>query len=699
MPAERIPEYAASMRLPRLLLLIFVAEIANVNMLMFAAAPSSPAIPQAATFDGGLTTLDGPWQFHLGDDSKWAAPGFDDSRWERLAVNKPWGEQGHANVAGYAWYRRYVSLAPGEKQPEQLAILVPSVEDSYEIYWNGQLVGTSGGLPPHAAWYDDIRPHTWGLGPAQSGVLAFRVWKAPFGSYDNGKQGGFYTPPSLGSPTAIANAMSGVDYTWLRAHQLVFGLESLYGLVAVLGFAFWLWRRDQWLAFWMACFAAAKPLALVLLGLKLPIPEVIGQGLNQPVYALGDISLWYALLWLLDLRGHSRLLRLTRILAIIEFSESIVDGLLLIGWTRPNPVPWQIFDMALMPVVMLMELYPVFLIAFALLHKMKLDPARWIVAALSFLSQTIFVAGVAFQQGSRFTHITLGDKLGAPLFEVLGNRVNARALSETLLLVGLVYAVYRFSSENQRRQARLEEEIRNARAVQQVLIPDAIPEVPGFKVESVYKPADEVGGDFFQILPLAGGGVLTVIGDVSGKGIPAAMTVSLLVGTVRTLAHFTQSPAEILAAMNQRMLSRSQGGFTTCLILRAHPDGAVTAANAGHPSPYLKRRELAIENGLPLGLSAGAEYRETRIHLAENEQLTLVTDGVVEARSKSGELFGFERTLAIAAEPAESIAQAARAFGQHDDITVLTLRRLRAQPAEAEISERLPQPVWSSSAA
>jgi hypothetical protein len=698
MPLEGIPGYAAWMRLPRLLLPIFVVGIASVNTLMFAAVPSLPATLQTATFDGGLTTLDGPWQFHLGDDPNWASPSLNDSSWERLAVDKPWGEQGHPNIDGYAWYRRHVALAPGQK-PEQLAILVPSVEDAYEIYWNGHLIGTYGGLPPHAAWYDQPRPHTWGLGPAQAGVLAFRVWKAPFGSYDSGKQGGFYTPPSLGSPTAVGNAMSKVDYNWLRAHQLVIGLDSLYALVAVLGFAFWLRRRNQWLAFWMACFAAAKPLALVLLGLKLPISQVLGEGLNQPVYALGDISLWFALLWLLDLRGYSRLVRLTRILAIIEFSESLVDGLLLIGWTHPNPVPWQVLDMALMPVIMLLELYPVYLFAFTVIHKIKLDPARWIVAALAFLSQSIFVAGVAFQQGSRFTHVTLGTRLGTPLFEVLGNKVTARTLSETLLLLGLTFAVYRFSSESQRRQVRLEEEIQSARAVQQVLIPDDLPEVPGFKVESVYKPADEVGGDFFQILPLADGGVLTAIGDVSGKGIPAAMTVSLLVGTVRTLAHYTQSPAEILAAMNQRMLARSKGGFTTCLILHAHPDGSLTAANAGHPAPYLKRRELAIENGLPLGLSAGAEYRETQIHLAENEQLTLVTDGVVEARSKTGELFGFERTLAIASEPADSIAQAARDFGQHDDITVLTLRRLHAQDAEAEHSEQLPHSVRSSSAA
>jgi len=666
------------MRLPRILLLtLLVAALADPTLTQSTArAAAAPAAPEFAQFDGGLTTLDGPWQFHLGDDAAWAATGFDDSGWEQLAVNKPWGAQGHESVDGFAWYRRHVQLKPGQQAPDQLAVLIPAVEDAYEIYWNGHLVGANGALPPHPVWFFDLRPHTWGLGPAQSGVLAVRTWKAPYGSYDNGRQGGFHAPPVLGSPKAIGNAMSAADYRWLRGRQVTFALESLYGLVAVLGFMFWLRDRSQWLAFWMACFAAARPLALTLIGLKLPISLVVAMGLNQPLYVLGDISMWYVLVWLLGLHDSERVVRLTRILAIVEFAEGIFDGCLTYGFSLSNPHPWQVLDMALMPLVMLLELYPFYLIGYAVVHKRKLDPARWIVAVLAFLSQTIFVVGVALQQGSRFTHITLGDKIAAPLFVVLGNAVNARTLTGALLLVALVYAVYRYSAESHRQQARMEEEIRNARAVQQVLIPEAIPATPGFKVESVYRPADEVGGDFFQILPLRGGGVLSVIGDVSGKGIPAAMTVSLLVGTVRTLAHYTQSPAEILAAMNQRMLARSRdGGFTTCLILRADPDGKVTAANAGHLAPYLKCREMALESGLPLGLSATALYTESTSQLADGEQLTLLTDGVVEARSKTGELFGFDRTSAIAADTAESIAEAAQKFGQQDDITVLTLNR------------------------
>jgi serine phosphatase RsbU (regulator of sigma subunit) len=186
-----------------------------------------------------------------------------------------------------------------------------------------------------------------------------------------------------------------------------------------------------------------------------------------------------------------------------------------------------------------------------------------------------------------------------------------------------------------------------------------------------------VGGDFFQILPVADG-VLVVIGDVSGKGMAAAMTVSLLVGTVRTLAHYTQGPGEILAAMNARMIGRSNGGFTTCLVLRASSDGSLVVANAGHIAPFVGGKELELESGLPLGLASGIKYPEASFGFGADERLTLMTDGVIEARNATGELLGFDRLAALTAKPAVEIADAAQRWGQDDDITVLTLARVGA---------------------
>jgi serine phosphatase RsbU (regulator of sigma subunit) len=234
--------------------------------------------------------------------------------------------------------------------------------------------------------------------------------------------------------------------------------------------------------------------------------------------------------------------------------------------------------------------------------------------------------------------------------------------------------VLRFA-RTRRDEERYKTELEAARTVQQVLIPEEIPAIPGLAIECVYKPAGQVGGDFFQIIPTPDNGALIVIGDVSGKGMPAAMAVSLLVGTVRTLAHYTQRPAEILTAMNLRMLGRSKHGFTTCLVLRLDQDGDATISNAGHLAPYQGSVELVIESGLPLGLSAEAKYTESAFHVGPGEELTLETDGVAEARAKTGELFGFERTASIAILSAQHIAATAQAFGQQDDITVLKIRR------------------------
>jgi serine phosphatase RsbU (regulator of sigma subunit) len=154
--------------------------------------------------------------------------------------------------------------------------------------------------------------------------------------------------------------------------------------------------------------------------------------------------------------------------------------------------------------------------------------------------------------------------------------------------------------------------------------------------------------------------------------------VALIVGTLRTLADYTQSPAEILSRLNRRLIGRTDGGFATCLCARVDPNGSVALANAGHLSPFHNTAELPVTGSLPLGLAPDTNYDEISIHLREDDSLTFYTDGVIEAQSESGELYGFERTAVLAASnpTVEQIVDAARAFGQKDDITVLRLVRL-----------------------
>jgi len=244
----------------------------------------------------------------------------------------------------------------------------------------------------------------------------------------------------------------------------------------------------------------------------------------------------------------------------------------------------------------------------------------------------------------------------------------------------------RVHAEMSRQQAVFEGELAAAREVQQVILPEHVQAVPGFKVESIYQPAQQVGGDFFQVLPAGEGGLLVVVGDVAGKGLPAAMLVSVLVGAIRGVAQFTQVPAEILAALNERLIGRTHGSFSTALVAHISTNGIVTIANAGHLSPYLDGKEVELRGALPLGVVGDAAYETTHFNLAQGSRLTFYSDGVVEAQNKTGELFGFERGRAISTQPAAAIVEAAKEFGQEDDITVVTVERLAGGEESAHVA-------------
>jgi serine phosphatase RsbU (regulator of sigma subunit) len=214
-----------------------------------------------------------------------------------------------------------------------------------------------------------------------------------------------------------------------------------------------------------------------------------------------------------------------------------------------------------------------------------------------------------------------------------------------------------------------------AREIQQIILPEQAEPVPGFTLETIYEPAQQVGGDFFQVLPAGDGGMLVVIGDVAGKGLPAAMLVSVLVGATRGVAEYTKDPGELLASLNDRLVGRSGGGFSTALAAHITADGWVTIANAGHLSPYVDGREVTLPGALPLGVISGVSYETTSFHLPHGSRMTLYSDGVVEAQNRNGELFGFDRARAISTAPAAAIAEAAKNFGQEDDITVVTIER------------------------
>ena len=239
-------------------------------------------------------------------------------------------------------------------------------------------------------------------------------------------------------------------------------------------------------------------------------------------------------------------------------------------------------------------------------------------------------------------------------------------------VVSLAFSIFatayiiRRGRERRAEQERLRSEMESAQTVQALLLSQAMPK----EVEAVYLPASEVGGDFYQVLERADGSRIVLVGDVSGKGLKAAMLVSVCVGILRNVE--SSSPGKILAALNRGLVGHTGGGFVTSCCARFGADGTVTIANAGHPSPYCDGRELAVEAGLPLGVVANVVYEES---VVPGECFTFVSDGVVEAENAQRELFGFDRTREISTKPAQEIAEAAKAWGQNDDITVVTVRR------------------------
>ncbi len=284
-------------------------------------------------------------------------------------------------------------------------------------------------------------------------------------------------------------------------------------------------------------------------------------------------------------------------------------------------------------------------------------------------------------------------QLGAAEMGRLENRLTFDGCATiAAVCLGYVGFVFVFISEGKRHirvnteKAMLEAEMAAAREVQQVILPRQGESFPGYLVESVYQPAQQVGGDFFQVLQAGDRGLLLVIGDVAGKGLPAAMLVAMLIGSIRAIAEDTHDPIVMLCRLHDRLIGRNYHGFTTALTAYITPDGIVTIANAGHLSPYLDGREVALPGALPLGVESGGQYEATSLELQPGSRLTFYSDGVVEAQNRMGELFGFERGRAISTEAAATIVEAAVRFGQSDDITVVTVERLATSESGAALS-------------
>ena len=209
-----------------------------------------------------------------------------------------------------------------------------------------------------------------------------------------------------------------------------------------------------------------------------------------------------------------------------------------------------------------------------------------------------------------------------------------------------------------RERERVEQELLVARRIQQASLPKEVPELKGWEITPFYQPAREVGGDFYDFFELDDGRVGLVVGDATGKGVPAALVMASARSMLRAVAQASNSPGDVLRRVNDPLTTDIPPNmFVTCFYAVLDPEsGLLRYANAGHDLPYLHHNSEAKElraRGMPLGLMSSMGYEEMEIVLEAGESVLFYSDGLVEAHDPEGEMFGFPRLRALVAEHAE----------------------------------------------
>ncbi len=630
-----------------------------------ACVPSAPAQPDKAdprNFDasdfGQPIPLGPNWLFAPGDNPAWASSAFDDSAWKTISTSKELLDYGFHNIP-YAWYRIHIHLRPGT---HKLTVGIVGVSGNYEVYANGLRIGGNGNMTGLAqSEQDALIPYSVPdsvIAPSGNLVLAIRFAVNRGGSKGRGTS----TPLNSNNVYLLSQweAPFLVSYVVAHAGGPPFLLCCLALLAGLISFALFLALRTQleYLAIAVYLFAASACMAVLVW---------IGFNSSFAVYSLMWVALCvenFALIEFVRLvlhRPRTRWFLLLEVASSLAFFvppanslgiastfvyfagfyipilvvKIILPTLLLRGWRRGNRDAG-----ILLPAILLGSLA---------------DYWRFVCDLVSFVHFTPLYPILVFS-------LPIGSyQLG---FYRLGDLIFYIAVLLFLVLrtVGIA-----------RDRARAATELEAARTTQQLLLSRSSRPTPGFHVESIYHPASEVGGDFFLVSSTPEGGLLAVIGDVSGKGLIAAMRVAMILGVLRR--EDSWGPTQILDNLNDALQAPGEPGFTTACCVHIQPGGSYTLANAGHIPPYIDGKEVATSPALPLGLASGERYTAVSGTLAANQRLVLLSDGVVEARSSTGELLGFDRLATLTLKPAKEIAEIARDFGQNDDITVLTLAR------------------------
>jgi len=563
-----------------------------------------------------------PVRYHFGDDPDgkmgWANPAFDDSEWP-VAQNDHWPVPGPWASDGFEWVRLRVPVPSYASGPLAIRVaddlirpqLPGSLPISYEIFVNGQPVAQRGSLQPHIEPARSVPGSVFELPPGlvqpgATAVVSYRVWfqasNSRFGSFR-------ITTIEIGESGKLRLAKHAARLEDVIAMGPILAINALIAILGIVLLVLWRWTGARELLFGGAVLLTYSPLGFVNINDSLGIVAIPWRVDEIAADFLTAAAIFAMVEFMWAIHGYrNRVLKRVAQAATVGF-----NGLgMYLGVTVAPQADLHWFSLAsavcvqvVLAIVIGANLWPLFTRRKSWMIGLALAITPIAVELLHFGVNEIRRIGPFY-----VSFLDLGWVAG-------------------YLVVFAVLSRGAWHSWRVRDELRVEFE--TARVIQQQLV--APPgDIPGFRIGSVYQPARQVGGDFFRVTPEGGGGVLIVVGDVSGKGLGAAMTVSAVIGALRSIPPV--SPAWILNALNNGLAGQLQGGFVTCSVARIKPDGGVTIANAGHLSPYRSGAEIVVPSGLPLGISAEIEYEEAHFELSPAETLTFLSDGVVEARRR-----------------------------------------------------------------
>lgn len=592
-PFRRYYECGSMKKLPLLLLLLLVDLCGGLRAQTPEPLPDSGAaiIIDRAHAQDWISDIDTGWRVHAGDNKEWASPGFDDSAWETVRLDNL-----GAAEPGWRWYRLRIKLH--ENHPD-LAMLIQGGDGTYALYINGA-PATGPQLRSLFAVKRPIERVVPLDTEATDVTIAFRTFTPP--NYAAWRLSLFMTA-SLGTQSAVENARQTMESARLYGALPAIAINLLLMLAGIGAFA--LHRSQpkhseyQWLGLYLFLLGTSN----LLFGCQQSglLPQSANFLFSDPLFyffTIAQIEFTFRF-------GGRRVGRVWRV-----YEAFLLVPLVLVWITWQGRFPSELYALVeaaiIVPVAVLL---PILLLIW---YRQGNREAGWLILPSLFPAATISLYDIG----------TVSILFGWHKADFLDNPIQLGPiplqptdLSDLFFLLAIgVAMVFRFTRVS-REQARTAAELAAAREIQQRLVPASLPVLAGYHLEAAYLPAQEVGGDFYQVLSQRDGSALIVIGDVSGKGLKAAMTGALTIGALRTLAAENLGPASLLSRLNLQILDTQDSGFITCLCTRIAADGAVTMANAGHLSPFAAEKKFRSTQAFPWESQLALSTRRLNSHL------------------------------------------------------------------------------------